>query len=180
MKKLLIILIISLCTNFDNAQWQQTNGPFGCSTNCIVTNGSYTFTLTNTGIYFLQKNDTSWLTLPSNNDLTNINVNTLAMKDSNLYLGSLNNGIYLSTNYGTNWNNISNNLPYGSSVGKIIIIDTNIFALTYYNGIYYSSINSNYNLNLVNGSSNLNIFSLAIKDTTIFVLNYGGGVHNKF
>ena len=70
MKKLILLIIIALTANFANAQWQQTNGPYGGNINCIASDGTNIFAGTyGNGIW---KRALSEMGVEENNFKTNI------------------------------------------------------------------------------------------------------------
>ena len=94
-------------------------------------------------------------------------INCLLVKGSNIFAGSLANGVYLSTNNGSNWAVKDTGLPSACGIGTLVIKGDSIFAATYATGIYLSPNNgSNW---VACGDTGLPGASLlAIKGDTIF------------
>jgi ligand-binding sensor domain-containing protein len=97
--------------------------------------------------------------------LTNYYVWSLAISGTNLFAGTFQ-GVFLSTNNGTNWTAVNNGLNI-SSYNVLATSGTNIFAGTF-GGVYLSTDNGG-NWTAVNaGLENTDVFSLAISGTNIF------------
>ncbi len=95
----------------------------------------------------------------------------------NIFAGTIEGGIFLSTDYGTNWtvrNEGINNLH----IRTIVINGSKIYAGSFGGGIFYST---NYGLNWLDINNGLSIFqkkitSIAISDTNIYVGTFRDGV----
>src|ERR1039457_1446008 len=101
---LLIVLLFLIISNDNlNAQWVQTNGPYGGVVNCLAVSGTNIFAGTyGGGIYLSSNNGTSWTAV--NNGLpASCNITALAVSGTNVFAGADDFGIYLSTNNGTSW-----------------------------------------------------------------------------
>lgn len=151
MKKYLPILICLLFTITElNAQWVQTNGPYGGNISCITTcpnelgstnifagtggnegNGHGVFLSTNNGI--------SWTAV--NNGLpTWADVKCIIANGTNIFAGLVNNnfGMYRSTDNGANWTAVNNGIPSNRQVVAMAVSGSNIFAATVYSSGAYS------------------------------------------
>ena len=120
-----------------NAQWVQTNGPYGGTINCIAADGAHIFAGTENGGIFLSNNNSgNWTAV--NNGLpigTNIyfsSIRSLLISGTKVFAGT--NGIYLSTDYGNSWTllSLSNN-----NINALVLSGAYMFAATP-NGIYLS------------------------------------------
>jgi len=61
-----------------NAQWIQTNGPYGGAVQCLAASGTNLYAGTsNSGVFLSTNNGTSWTAV--NSGLTNTNINALAV-----------------------------------------------------------------------------------------------------
>lgn len=60
MKKIVLLVVFACCINMANAQWQETNGPYGGNIFCIATNGTNIFAGTYNGVFFSTNNGSSW------------------------------------------------------------------------------------------------------------------------
>ena len=138
MKYLPVFLIIILFISYTeiNAQWIKTNGPFGGTVNCIISDTLSLYIGTMRGGVFKSKDDgENWAAISSG--LTNLYVNALAFSGQNLLAGTEGGGIFISENKGLTWKPVSFPIPYVTSftsLGKYT------FAATW-NGIYISTDN---------------------------------------
>jgi hypothetical protein len=73
-------------TNPSNAQWVQTNGPYGGGVLCFATSGTNLFVGTYGGVFLSANNGTSWTAV--NSGLTDLIVFSLAVSDANLFAGT--------------------------------------------------------------------------------------------
>lgn len=95
-------------------------------------------------------------------------VNCIVINDSNVYAGTEINGIYLSTNYGTTWNQFSNVVPSGSNpILSININDQNILAGTRWGGLYMTTNNGLNWTQINNGLTGNTIYSFLKKNSKI-------------
>ncbi len=162
------MMIAILMVNFVNAQWVKSNNPISGYVTCIVTNNSYIFTGTNSGIYRSSNNGISWDTV--NSGLTNKGILSIASNGNMIFAGT-SSGVFLSTNNGNNW--VTKNTGLTDSIYGITSIalkgDT-IFAGTNGKGIYYSSNNGNSWVKLNTGLSGyaLHVTSLTLNGNNIF------------
>ncbi|MCX6230806.1 MAG: T9SS type A sorting domain-containing protein [Bacteroidetes bacterium] len=101
-------------------------------------------------------------------------IGALAINGNNIFAGTDEGGVFLSTNNGTNWSavntGLTNNLIY-----SLAISGSNIFAGTN-GGIFFSSNNGANWTAVNNGLTNLIIKSLAISGNNIFAGTNGGGI----
>jgi len=103
-------------------------------------------------------------------------VTCIAFRDTNIFVGSWNNGLFLSTNDGVSWTWLHNGLP--NLVTALAISDTNIFAGTWGLGIFLSTNNgTSWNAVDTTFSTSAGVSSLAISDTNIFAGTGGNGVY---
>ncbi|MBK7571731.1 MAG: hypothetical protein IPI10_08945 [Bacteroidetes bacterium] len=104
--RLVLAAIFLLFSNLINAQWVQTNGPYGGDVRCFAISGSNIFAGTIGGGVFLSTNNgNNWS--PVNNGLTNPNVYSLAISGSNVLAGTLF-GLFISYDNGNSWTEINN------------------------------------------------------------------------
>jgi len=173
MKKLIIILTFLLFEEYTvNAQWQQTNGPFGGSINCIAASSANIFAGSYGGGVFLSTNyGADWVSVDSG--LTNLYIQALLINGSDIFAGTCY-GLFLSTNNGANWTSINNGLT-NANVKTLTLSGTNIFAGT--DGGVFLSTNNGADWFAVNsGLTNLNIQTLMVNGTNIFAGTTVGGV----
>jgi hypothetical protein len=98
MKKILIQLAFSIIFLFVsshtiNAQWVQTNGPYGGTINALAVSGSDVFAGTDSGGVFLSTNNgTSWTAV--NSGLMNSRVYSFSMSEGNIFAGTDGGGVW--------------------------------------------------------------------------------------
>jgi len=107
MKKLLLISVMVISAIFANAQWQQTNGPYGGSVTCLATCGTNIFSGTHNGLFLSTNNGSNWTAVSSG--LTNHNIYCLAVSGTNIFAGTTS-GVILFTDNGSNWTAVNNAL----------------------------------------------------------------------
>jgi hypothetical protein len=109
------------------AKCEQLNSAPSGKTTAVVAIGSTIFAGTNTGAYRSTDNGVSWENV--NSDFTLC----FAARGADIFAGT-GAGVTLSTDNGITWKSVGPDLPY--SVTALAVIDTNVFAGTYQNGIY--------------------------------------------
>jgi len=83
----LFAIIIVIFYSSLNAQWTQTNLPSGGPITCFAVSGSDLFAGTqDEGVYLSTNDGTSWQAI--NNGLTDKNVTSLSISDSNIFVGT--------------------------------------------------------------------------------------------
>jgi photosystem II stability/assembly factor-like uncharacterized protein len=100
------------------------------------------------GVFYSNNNGTNWMA--ANNGLPNIHISSLAARQNplggtylfagtdNFYFGTTRSGVFLSTNNGTSWSEVSESLN-NASVYSLVMNDANIFAATD-SGVYMRSL----------------------------------------
>jgi len=107
------------------AQWVQTNGPYGGSVNCFAVIGTSLFTGTRCGVFISTDNGTSW----TQSGLRNTKVLSFAVIGSNLFAGTEWEGVFLSTDSGTSWTEVNTGLGAGAAtVNAFTVSGTSLFA----------------------------------------------------
>ena len=108
--------------------------PTLADTNTVVSSlaviGTNLFAGTGHGVYLSTDNGTSWNKV--NNGLTGIFVYTLAVKDNELFAGTLGQGVFRTNDNGSHWIHTS----LVKDVTSLAVIDTNLFAGTWAQGMY--------------------------------------------
>ena len=178
MKKIIVLVIAIFIMNVANAQWQQTNLNGGLN-NWIFSMATYGDTVlagTNGGTNLSIDNGDTWTAM--NNGWSGATITAIAIKDSNIYVGTYEAGIYLSTNNGNSWTAIdtTNDIGSGISVNSFAIKDTNIFVAAD-EGVYLFSINGKHLIKSDTGFSINMVYAIAISDSNIFAGTWGGGVY---
>jgi ligand-binding sensor domain-containing protein len=94
-------------------------------------------------------------------------VQCLAAKDTNLYAGTSDSGVYRSTNNGESWTKSSTGLSgAGLIINALLVKDSNLFAGT--SGGVYRSTNKGSSWSLSNTGIGAAVLSLVKKDTLLF------------
>jgi ligand-binding sensor domain-containing protein len=102
-------------------------------------------------------------------------VYAFAVSGTNLFAGTDEGGVFISTNNGTSWTAASTGLT-NATVQCFAVSGTNIFAGTW-DGVYLST-NSGTSWTAVNtGLTNTSVQALAVSGTNIFAGTYGRGVY---
>jgi len=113
--------------------------------------------------------------VPMQNGMSNAYVHALAVNGNNIFAGTYNpgNGVYLSTDNGTNWTQTSLN---NQNIFSLAVNGNNIFAGTYPNsGLFLSTDNgTSWNLTSLNNQS---VFSLTVNGNNIFAGTIDNGVY---
>jgi len=161
----LLFLIVLFCA-VDNAQWVQTNGPYGGDVNCLLFKGTFLFAVVNGSVYFSANRGTNWA--PANIGLPDYAVSSLAEGAAgNLFAGTNGGGVYISTNNGTSWSADTAGLSY-KSVSSFAVSGSNLFAGTNGGGVFLSTNNGTNWTPVNDGLSNANslyVSSLVVSPT---------------
>lgn len=99
-------------------------------------------------------------------------IRTFFVNGSNIFAGTNNNGVYLTTNNGVNWNPINNGLPSASRIKSITYNGTYLFVLAG-DAIYRSSNNGN-NWVLCGQPNVPQLNTLFCKNTSLYVGTFIG------
>lgn len=100
----------------------------------------------------------TWSILNQHNLL--FGITSIAVNDSNIYVGTFYNGLWTSNDNGTSFVRDSSGLYQSNSVNTILISDTNVLAGTSNSGIYLSANNGKSWKQSNNGLANLDVHSL--------------------
>ncbi|MFZ1461706.1 MAG: T9SS type A sorting domain-containing protein [Ignavibacteria bacterium] len=169
MRRLIIVFLFMLSPYLITAQWVKTNGPYGGTVNCLITNGANIFAgIQRGGVFLSTNNGSSWSAV--NNGLTNLYINSLAVSGTNLYAGT-NNGVFLSSNNGTSWSSIG---LMNKMITSIIVSGTNLFVGTFYSDYAVFSSTNNGTSWTPLGLTSENVSSLAVSGTNLFAGTSGG------
>jgi photosystem II stability/assembly factor-like uncharacterized protein len=115
---LIVFILLSIYNIVLQAQWIQTNGPFGGTVHCLTTSKTNIYAGTDYGIYRSTDLGINWI--PTNNGLTNTNIVSLAVSDTNIFAGTKN-GVFLSKDEGTNWIKVGLNQTVNTFILVVII-----------------------------------------------------------
>ncbi len=148
MKRKIISLIIIVLFNlisaseiFSQTCWEATNGPYGGICNILKSINNEVYAGTNCGIYSTNDNGISW-----NSKTAGIlgecqNIQDIDVVNNTMIAGTLDSGIYISTDFGNNWISSNNGLndPFlDLHIYDVFVDGTNVFIGTL-NGVYKSS-----------------------------------------
>lgn len=175
----LLFVLSVFVFNTLSAQWHQTAGPVGATINCIAASGTTVFAGTeNGGIFRSLDNGNTWF--PKNIGMPDKRVYAIALSGTNVYAGSMS-GLYKSVSNGNNWYpvNLGGAFNYISSIE---VQDSNVFVGTSGGGIYrstnYGTTFTTINTGLPTTTNGFTIYSILIKDTTVF-LGTSSGVYRS-
>jgi hypothetical protein len=170
--KLLYVVVfatasLSICAE---AQWIQSDGPYGGQILSLAFSGTNIFAGTAFGGVYLSTNSgQSWA--PVNNGLSNTYVEALATSGKYIFAGT-NNGVYVSTNNGASWV-WSNNGLANEYVRSFVINGTKVFVGTL-GGVYMSQNNGGSWTAVNNGLASNAVYALAASDTHLYAGTNGG------
>ena len=135
-------IIIILNVNNINAQWIQTLAPLSGNITCLAASNGGIFAGTLTTVYFSSNNGSNWeqrgYGLPTS-QIYSLVVDSELVNETRVY-ACTDIGVYLTTNSGENWTKKNNGLT-NLFVHCIAVNDSDVFAGTYGNGIFYSKNN---------------------------------------
>lgn len=106
-------------------------------------------------------------------------VNSFAVSGSNIFVGG-DGGVFLSSNNGLSWTDVSNNLPSSGSVHSLIFSGSNLFAGTDNHGVYKSSDNGENWVGSNNGLIINDALAFVVSGLNIFVSVDGGSLARVF
>lgn len=167
----LIIYLLIACTNLF-PQWYPLNGKkINDATSFIIDNSSIIIT-THHGIYRSTDSGYTWLEI--NTGLNNLNINSLCMQDSVLYIGSYGSGVFCSSDRGNNWIECNNGLEHLTIISLYSTSDY-IFASTE-NGLFRYSKNNKIWNPINNGLTELRQSCLIKVEDYLFAGTWYGGI----
>ena len=113
-------------------------------------------------------------------------VTALAVSGTNLFAGTMGNGIFLSTDNGTSWIQIDSGLSTNTGNDYVYVYalaiypngagGTNLFAAQGIHGLFLSTNNGTSWTSADSGLTSIDIFSFAVNGTNLFVGTSGSGV----
>lgn len=145
MKKLNLFFVLVLFYTNSIAQWKVVSMPTQKGKSDyeeiydLKINGDLLYAKINESIYVSINNGESWMNASPNDS---IRVSSFTCLGSDLYVGTSERGIFLSTNYGSTYEDITNNLPKNVYVSAIIATDNVLAAIL--NSKVYISVNKNH------------------------------------
>jgi len=88
----ILTAILAILINFANAQWQQTNGPYGGHIRSIAVNGSNIIAGTEDGVYLSTNNGSDWEA--KNTGITNTYIMSMANLGAKICAGTCGDGVF--------------------------------------------------------------------------------------
>ena len=142
-KNLLIISLIALNLfqhEIVNAQWAQTNGPYGADIKALATDGINVYAGTRHDGVFHSTNpaNTGWT--EGNTGLTSKDITSFLINGSTVFAGTNDLGIFRSSDNGNSWTAVPTGLP-GAQVTSFVLSGANIFVGYFCGGICFSGNN---------------------------------------
>lgn len=139
----------------------------------LVVMGSKIFAGTlNSGVFISINNGTDWN--QSIAGMTNIQVESLAVSDSNVFAGT-DGGVFVSNNSGENWTKAITGMN-AVRVGALATVGSNLFDGTSIDGIFRSADNGTTWTQVDTGFATAVVTSFAVCPTGIFAGTNGGGI----
>ena len=102
-------------------------------------------------------------------------VKCFAVAGTNLFAGTRDGGVFLSTTNGTSWEVVNTGLT-STYVQALAVSGTNLFAGTYASGVFLSTDNGTSWTAVNTGLTSTSVYALAVSGTNLFAGTYGGGV----
>jgi photosystem II stability/assembly factor-like uncharacterized protein len=140
-KIILEILVFISCAQTADAQWVQTNGPYGGVITDLLINGSNVFTGTTDGIFLSSNDGNTWKQIYTG--LPGDCIYSLTVNGGDIFAGAGYGGVYVSKNNGDSWAPANNGFPMGVFINKVAACGGSIIAGTRSNGIFLSKDNGN-------------------------------------
>jgi hypothetical protein len=135
--------------------------------------GNFVFAATNTGIYRTSNSGAAW-EAPSLSDTA---INGFAVRGSSLYAVSGNNGVFVSTNNGTNWLTFNSGLT-STKINTILSHNNILYVGTRDSGLFNASAGNWESTNRNAGIFSLNITALSSDTNNIYVGDNCGLVYS--
>ncbi len=176
MRTLIISSILLLSTSICNAQWVQTNGPYGGMVNAFAvwSNGADSTNLYATcqeGVFLSTNDGTNWTALGSRSmGAWALAISPNGAGGTALFAGTAR-GAFVLTN-GSTWTKVRGGLPSDIPIRAFAINGTNLFAGTS-QGVYLSTDSGTSWVLSDSGLTITDIRSLAVSGTNLFAA-YGG------
>jgi len=128
------------------------------------------------GVYKSVYNGLSWSTWSAvNSGLPTADISSVAINNSDFFVGTNGFGVYISSNGGITWSAINTGLTGSESVRDILFNGNDIFIATSA-GVYLSSNDGSSWSSITSSLFNQNFFSVAVNSTTIFAGTDSSGI----
>jgi PKD repeat protein len=136
-KLFIACFFLMLFFNNSNAQWKASSGPYGGDILSLAGSGSDIYAGTMDGVYYSGNNGGSWAEVKSGFPSSTY-VNSLLVKGTTVFAGTINNGMYSSANKGNSWTLLNTGISAKRSIYSFVLNGANIFAGTD-SGVYISA-----------------------------------------
>lgn len=130
----------------------------------------------NGSLYKSTDNGTSWQFVNNVFGHFQQGISGVASVDTNLFLDTYGNGIFISTDGGTSWDSTNTGLT-NRVVNDLAVIDSNLFAGTLGGGVFESTDNGANWHPVNNGLTNLNVYNLFVNGTKLYAGTSEGGIY---
>ncbi len=171
---IIIIFLLIMLYSISNAQWTQTNGPYGGDIHCLAYNGQTLFAGTNSGLYTSVDKGKNWtacaIGIPTNgNQAPNMIIHDIHT-NGNVVIALTNWGFYFTTDNGISWNSIGGSILLYHNPGSIFNLKNKL--------LVYQDVNGGLNItSLTDDLKTANLIGWYIfnsKDTTAQTITFSG------
>ena len=144
----ILLLVCSFCTLDVTAQWQQTNGLFGGTINCLTASGTYLFAGTGNGVWQSADSGNTWQNA-SNGIPFKTEIGSITIDGNHMYATSCCNGVFWSHDGGASWQPFVTQFAINGAQQLIVDNQTVYFAAsqclyaTSDTGITYTNLTNN-------------------------------------
>lgn len=159
-----VIILTGMIAANAQVTWQPTNGPYGGNVFDLGINSSgVIYTAAQTGVFASGDDGNNWNDITSNLPGQELQCIAVSPTNGHLFVGSYNNFLYRSDDYGANWVLINNGLPTSFSVNNLLI-NSDGYILAACNDNLYRSINDGDTWEAITGFSSGGVVDLYIND----------------
>ena len=173
MKKIIILIVLTVNISYSFAQWQHTNGPFaGGYVYDFVTSGSKIYAATGDGVFLSPDNGITWKLI----GLSGKQVMTIALNGTSVIAGTYGFGVNLTTDDGLSWTGINTGLPSYVIAQALAVSGLKIYLGLAGSGVYVSTNNGASWSNVNSGMQSTNVKSIVVDGSMVIVGTFGNGV----
>ncbi len=174
MKKIILLLLITVFSPLAKSQWVSLNGPGGAQLRCVYTTPGKIYTGSSNMKFHLTTNEGAVWSNPSTG-LTDNGVYAMVKYGANMVVGT-NSGIFYNDSLvSLSWQTSNNGLT-NFSITSFCISGSKILAGTYGGGIFGNDALDTYWYSLDSGVTNQTVISLYVNGPDIYCGTYGGGI----